>query len=85
MSELIALAPAVAIDASMGTAPVYIHAVIPAFAGEYSLCVHKMHSSHSLQGGRQEETGDGSLSPEFSLGLETENRPLSPHDEVEGI
>jgi hypothetical protein len=32
-----------------------------------------------------EETGDGSLSPEFSLGRETENRPLSPHDEVEGI
>ncbi len=25
-----------------------------------------------------EETGDGSLSPEFSLGQETENRPLSP-------
>ena len=52
------------VDASMGTAPVYIHAVIPAFAGEYSLCVHKMHSSHSFR--RQgTETGDGSLSPSF--------------------
>ena len=48
MGKLIAPAPAVAIDATVGTAPVYIHAIIPAFVGEYSLCVHKMHNNHSL-------------------------------------
>jgi hypothetical protein len=41
----------------MGTAPVYIHAIIPPFAGEYSLCVHKMHSNHSLRGGDRRRQG----------------------------
>ena len=43
MSELIAGAPAVAINAAVGAAPVDVHAPSPLAAGQYALRVHKMH------------------------------------------
>ena len=41
--ELIATTPAVTIDAAVGAATVYVHAVPSSAAGQYSLCIHKMH------------------------------------------
>ena len=41
--ELIATAPAVAVDASVSTSAVYIQTVVSALVMKYSLCLNKMH------------------------------------------
>ena len=43
MCKLIAYAPAVTIYAAVAAPAVYVHPVMPAAAGQYSFCVHKMH------------------------------------------
>ena len=43
MRELITLASAVTINASVSTSPVYIHSKVSATAGQNPLCIHKMH------------------------------------------
>lgn len=49
MGELVASAPAVAVDAAMGAAPVDVHAAPSPAAGQYSLCVYKMHVAVPIQ------------------------------------
>ena len=43
MGELVAPAPAVAVNTAVGAAPVDVHAAPSPAAGQYSLGIHKMH------------------------------------------
>ena len=75
MGKLIAPAPAVAVDAAVGAAPVNIHAPAPSAAGEDSLGIHKVHGVSSY--GAPGEQGSRYSASKWYLGWPTLFLPYS--------